>query len=378
MSWFSNERNVVYVLLCCGIFAISFNVAAIAAVLPAISLDLNLPAIEVSRIVSYYMVPYGLGALLYAPLTRYFSYKKILVGSLAIYALASFYCAGARSLNDLMVGRILVGISGASAIPVGLMLIGQLFEKYIRGRRVGLFFSCGFFASMAGIILSGVAHWRWLFVLPAVMGVLIVLGLLFVPMASLKHVQGLKINYWKTLCHPSIRNIFVFVFVLSMLYHATNQWFGIYLNDVYHFDKRHISFFFLLMAVSSAVGQMWGGHLSDKRGRILACWFGVMMMAGATIFLVGRYPAFLLAVILCLFSMGWTIGHNGVSTVLTDFPDDHRAEIASLNSSIRFVSGGWGFSLSSFFIEKSFSWTFLGLGILMLITALLIKKLVIE
>ena len=85
-----------------------------------------------------------------------------------------------------------------------------------------------------------------------------------------------------------------------------------------------------------------------------------------------------LAAILAVLSTGWTIGHNGVSTVLTDFPEEHRPEIASLNSSVRFVSGGLGFQLSSLFVEKSFGITFFCFGILMLVSSILLKDVIME
>jgi hypothetical protein len=75
-------------------------------------------------------------------------------------------------------------------------------------------------------------------------------------------------------------------------------------------------------------------------------------------------------------SAGWTVGHNGLSTVLTDFPDADRPTIASLNSSVRFFSGGLGFCVSAVFVEKSFSMTFFSIGVLIFITSLFITKLV--
>jgi uncharacterized membrane protein len=62
-----------------------------------------------------------------------------------------------------------------------------------------------------------------------------------------------------------------------------------------------------------------------------------------------------------------------VSTVLTDFPDKYRAEMASLNSSVRFLSGGLGFYLSSFLIQKSFSLNFFVIGIMILALVPLIR-----
>ena len=85
----------------------------------------------------------------------------------------------------------------------------------------------------------------------------------------------------------------------------------------------------------------------------------------------GHYPLALVPMILGVIAMGWTVSHNSISTILTDFPDDDRPMVASLNSSVRFVSGGLGFSLSTFFVEKSFGTTFLAIGLLFLLLSFL-------
>lgn len=361
------EKQFIYFLLCCSCVTINFNTAAIAAIIPSISRDLGISDIVAAQVVPYYLIPYGVGALIYAPLTRYVSYKRILSVGLLLYVLFSFVCSRAESISMLSAGLLGMGLTGASVIPLGLMIIGQLFEKQVRGRLVGGFFSCSFLASVIGVSMSGLAPWRWQFLIPAVMGSLTVAGMMLFKEGLLRHVHGTKVDYIKSLCNPQIRNIFILIFVLSFLYHGVHKWFGVYLSRDYGLEKLAISLFFIILAVSGGLGQLLGGYLSDRKGRRVACLTGVAVLSVATMLLVGHYPLAILAVIFSLLSAGWTIGHNGISTVLTDFPDEHRAEIASLNSALRFLSGGLGFQVSSFFVQKSFGWTFLGIGACMLL-----------
>jgi len=372
------QKRYIYILLCCGCVTISFNVAAVAASIPAISQDLRLADWVVSKIISAYMIPYGIGALFYAPLTRHFSYRSILAAAFFVYACSSLYCGVASSVEALKAGCVVMGLSGAAAIPVGLLLIGQLFEKNIRGRLVGLFFTGSFVSSTVGIVCAGLMSWRWLFYIPAILGA-ITMGLAFLGRADLlKRVNGVAVNYLAALRHQGIREIFIFIFVISLLYHGVHRWFGIYLAQMYHLDKMMISWFFLGMSLSGGIGQMVGGYVSDIKGRYRACLLGLVILALSTMALWGHYPLPLVGIILGLVTVGWTIGHNGLSTVLTDFPETHLPEIASLNSAVRFLSGGVGFYLSSFFVEKSFAWTFLGIGILMLGLMVFLRRIVPE
>jgi len=371
-----NEKTLIYTFLCLGCITISFNVAAIAAAIPAISLELRLSDFLVSKIIPYYMVPYGIGALFYAPLTRRFSYRWVLSLPILLYALACFYGASIHSLDQLLTGRIAMGICGASTIPLGLIVIGQLFEKNVRGRLVGFFFGCSFFASIAGIVVAGIADWRLLFFIPGMIGTFTAIGLFFLKTKLLDHVYGVEVNYLESFRHQRIRELFVFIFAISFFYHGVHKWFGIYLDRIYGLDKLTISIFFILMSIGGAAGQLIGGQISDKKGRLSACMIGIFLLSFSTMLLVGKYPLVVLGALFVFLAMGWTIGHNGISTVLTDFEEKHRPAMASLNSSVRFVSGGIGFFVSSFFVEKSFGLTFFIIGLLMFCSSRFLRKII--
>jgi len=125
----NKDKKYVYALICFGCLTISFNVAAIAAAVPVISVDLGLSDLLVAKIIPYYLIPYGLGALIYAPLTRYISYRWVYFITMSLYGLFCLICGFATNLDLLLVGRIGMGITASSAIPLGLMLIGEFFDK---------------------------------------------------------------------------------------------------------------------------------------------------------------------------------------------------------------------------------------------------------
>lgn len=378
MIFTDHHKRDVYVLLCLGCITISFNVAAISAAIPLMSADLQLTDLGVARVIPYYMVPYGLGALLYAPLTRVQSYRTVLRVSLLLYAFACLACARIQTLPWFLAARICMGVTAAGAIPLGLMMIGDFFRREIRGRLVGVFFSCSFFASLAGVICMGFLHWRWLFYVPAGMGVLLALALCLsqAPILDRRHVE--HVNYWHALQKDHIRPVFLFIFAISFLYHGVHKWFGVYLHQEYGQDQLGISLFFVVGAIGGFIGQLLGGYISDKKGRLVACGIGSVGLALGIMALIGHYPLILLGLLMGLISMCWTMGHNGISTILTDFADQDRPVIASLNSSVRFISGGLGFYVSRWFVAHDFGLTFLSMGGLMLILTLFIKKIIPE
>ncbi len=361
-----------------GNIAISFNTGAVAAAIPTISQDLNQTDLQVAKIVPYYMIPYGLGALLYAPLSRFFAYRWISMGAMACYSLFSLITALSQSLNNILLAQVGAGMVAASSTPLSLMIIGDFFDKDTRGRLVGAYFGCSFISSLVGMICMGIMEWRWLFLIPAVLGALTSACYLLLKTDLLNRCHQANINYIKAFFNVPIRKVFIFIFVMSFLYHGVHKWYGVYLNREYGLDKFAISWFLVIAAMSGLLGQQIGGYFSDKKGRLWTCLVGMVALSAGTIFLVGHYPLGVVGAFICLIAFGWTISHNSVSTILTDFPDDDRPIMASLNSSVRFISGGLGFTLSKIFVEKSFGLTFLGIGVLMFSLIFVLRNIFID
>ncbi len=340
------------------------------------ALDLRQSENVISQLSAYYMIPYGIGALFYAPLARRFSVKWILSVAMAGYGIMSFLVAGIEAVLLMLLSRILMGLAAACVIPLCLISVGSLFEKGIRGRIVGLFFSTSFIASVAGIAVSGLCNWRWLYIVPGLLGLLASLLISLSGDRISKVSDEAPIDYLKVWRQDDVRNILLFIFVISFLYHGIHKWLAVYLHRQYDLKQWAISGFFILIALTGVVGQNLGGYLTDRIGRFIACYFGRLVLAGATMCLLGTYSPLGLWIILSLFSVGWAIGHNGISTVLTDFPDENRSEIASLNSAIRFFSGGLGFFVGGPFVERDISLTFFGFGVVMLSLSFFLKRII--
>ena len=285
---------------------------------------------------------------------------------MALYGIACLLCARAESLNVILFCRVVMGISAAGVIPIGLMLIGEYFEKSIRGRLVGFFFSNAFIASIMGLAVGGILHWRFIFLIPAVLAILMLLLVLLDQSEILRDRHEGHISYLAVLKKSQILKVFAFIFAISFLYHGVHKWYGVYLSREYGFDNLKINMFVVLTVMAGMFGQLLGGYFSDRRGRFFTARLGVIGLAASIMGLCVTHHPLVLAVVLIFISVFWTIGHNGISTVLTDFSNEDRPVIAGLNSSVRFISGGLGFTLSSHFVELSFGKTFFIIGCLIL------------
>ncbi len=343
-----------FFILCLEGAVLSFNVAASSALIPAIASSFGISAFIAGRLTWFYMLPYGLAALAYGPLVRTFDAKKVEFAALAFFSFANLAAACAPSIGLLFAARIFTGLFGASVIPLGLIIISRYAAKESRGRLVGIFFGSTFCASLAGLLLSAWLPWRYLFLIPGVSGLCVcVLIRRYLPSFK-QEAKIFSFDYVSAFSKARIRRVFCYIFLVSLLYHCLQPWLSVYFAARYRMTQFQISMLITLTAASGIAGELIGGYLADKRGRIWAVSIGTFLMCAGVISLSVRLPLAGLALVMVAWGLGWTINHAAVSTVLTDLPADVVNEAASLNSSIRFVSGGIGTVVGGSLLQRSF------------------------
>jgi sugar porter (SP) family MFS transporter len=102
-----------------------------------------------------------------------------------VFAVASLLCAAASSVSTLIAGRFLVGCGIGLTSVGGPMYIAEASPARIRGTFVSLFqlaVTVGILlAYIACAVLAASAAWRWMLGLAALPGMLLTLGMLFMP-----------------------------------------------------------------------------------------------------------------------------------------------------------------------------------------------------
>jgi len=371
-------RKTTFAILCLEGAVLSFNVAAAAALVPSIAKDFALSQFIVGRIIWLYMLPYGLAALVYGPLVRAFDARKVELVCMSLFSLANLFAGLSVNIYALFTARFFTGLFGASVIPLGLILIARHIEAKNRGRFVGIFFSATFIASLSGLFLSAIIPWRLIFLIPAVSGFLVSL-LIYFFLPSFKQDTGrLSINYLSCLRDKRIFSLFSYIFLISIIYHGIQQWLGVYFCSKFNLSQFLISMLITLTSLSGIFGEFIGGLFSDLIGRAKIVNLGIMLMVLSVFLLLLKTPVIFLSLIMIIWGLGWTFNHAGLSTLLTDISDEFLNESASLNSSVRFISGGLGAVLGGAMMQQNLNLGFMvfGSGLLGLLFfgKILIKK----
>jgi len=362
-------KKVTFSILCLEGAVLSFNVAASAALIPSIAVDFALSQFVVGKIIWLYMIPYGLAAFFYGPLVRVFDARKVELFCIFLFSLANLLAGISQNIATLFAARFMMGFFGASVIPLGLILIARRLNEAKRGRYIGLFFGSTFVASLLGLFLSGVINWRLIFIIPAVSGFMLWI-FMYICLPSFKEEVGnFRLGYLEALRNKKVIKIFSYIFLISLIYHAVQQWLGVYFSTQLNLSQFAISMLITLTSLSGIFGEVWGGRLADQIGRVKVVNLGIAFMVLCVFSFLIKLPLGLLALVMVIWGIGWTFNHVGLATMLTDLPAELLNEAASLNSGVRFISGGIGVSLGGLIMQKSFILGFLvfGLGLLILL-----------
>jgi MFS transporter, DHA1 family, multidrug resistance protein len=172
---------------------IAIRSAALAAILAALamlgpfSIDTYLPAfpniratlhasqIEVQQTLSIYMLAFGVMTLWHGALSDAFGRRSIILGSLAVFAVASLGCAAAHSVEYLWAFRVLQGLSAGAGVVIGRAIIRDLYAGPEAARLLSMVTMI--FSIAPAIVLGGwivrLANWRAIFLLLFVYAVLL-------------------------------------------------------------------------------------------------------------------------------------------------------------------------------------------------------------
>jgi MFS family permease len=190
--WDASVWGLLAVL--CGIlFLDGLDVSMVGMALPSIDSDLALTTSELQWIVSGYVLGYGGFLLLGGRAADLLGRRRVLLIALAVFAVASALGGLVSDGTLLVVTRFLKGASAAFTAPAGLSIITTRFaEGPERNRALSIYTATGASGFSFGLVAGGLLTelgWRWTFLLPVPIAVLLLaLGPRYLPRDSVERV----------------------------------------------------------------------------------------------------------------------------------------------------------------------------------------------
>jgi len=105
-----------------------FSIDAIFPAFPAMAADLAVDKLGIQQTISVYLAAYALMSLVHGPLSDAIGRRRVIVGGLVLFTLASIGCALASDLATLLVFRAAQGLSAGVGLIVGRAVIRDLYH----------------------------------------------------------------------------------------------------------------------------------------------------------------------------------------------------------------------------------------------------------
>ncbi|MEF3696097.1 MFS transporter [Desulfolutivibrio sp.] len=160
-----------------GTFIADIDVTIVNVALPSIQADVDTTLAELQWIINSYAVCLAAFMLSASGLSNKYGLKKIWMLAIALFTLASFFCAITGNMPLLLIGRSIQGAAGAVIIPGAMSIIFHAFDDAtLRAKVVGAWSAFSAIALAIGPSLGGVlvdyVGWPSIFLINIPLGVL--------------------------------------------------------------------------------------------------------------------------------------------------------------------------------------------------------------
>jgi len=176
MNHMVKRPGAALALLVTAQFMVILDVAIVNVALPTIGPDLGFSRSALQWVVSAYAIVFGGTLLLGGRLADLLGRRRVFVGGLLLFALASLLCGFAWSAGALVGFRAIQGLAGAVLAPAALSLLMTSFaEGPERNRALGIYGAASGSGAAVGVLLGGVITsylgWSWIFFVNVPVGV---------------------------------------------------------------------------------------------------------------------------------------------------------------------------------------------------------------
>ena len=252
-----------------------FSIDTIFPAFPQIGAQLGADTLAMQQTISVYLIAYALMSVVHGPLSDAIGRRKVILGGLAVFVLASIGCALSRTLGTLLVFRAIQGLSAGVGLIVGRTVIRDLLHGDDAQRlmsQVSMIF--GVAPAIAPIIGGWILGWqRW----PMIFWFLVAFSLLLWgatyaglpethPPSARLPVQPRRLlrDYLAIFLNPRFQRLAAsgtFNFGALFLYIASAPAFVL---EILHLDARSFAWFFVPMISGMMLGAFVSGRYAGR------------------------------------------------------------------------------------------------------------------
>jgi len=161
------HRRLTVLLTAGAYLLVTLDALVVVTALPSIHADLGGGAGNLPWIINAYALTFAAGIITAAALGDRLGRRRMYVGGLVLFSMASAACALAPSLSWLIAFRAVQGLGAAIVMPLGLTLLTSSFPAERRGAVVGIWGGVAGLGVASGPLIGGAVteglDWHWVF-----------------------------------------------------------------------------------------------------------------------------------------------------------------------------------------------------------------------
>lgn len=255
--------------LMAGAFAIGTEGFMVAGLLPLLSADLQVGAATAGRLVGVFALSYAIGSPLLAMLTARVERRRLLVGALALFALAALMAALAHRFTELALARVALGLAAGLFLPTASVVATALAPAELRGRAMAIVTGGGTVALALGVPMgawiAGWGGWRSAYLVVAALAALGALALAF----GLPHRLGASTaapRPWAALGRPGLLPALGATALWATGGFSFYTYIALFLADAAGVDARGTGLVLATIGIAAGAGTAAGGWAADRLG----------------------------------------------------------------------------------------------------------------
>ena len=173
-----SHRWKLLVVLCSVYFMVILDAAIVRVAVPSIDRSLHMSPQGLQWVANAYMLTFGALLLLGGRMADLLGRRRLFLGGLALFTLASLLCGLAPSGSALIAWRAVQGLGAAAMTPAALSTLMTAFpEGGDRNKAIGAWGAVGGLGATAGWVIGGPLvdgpGWQWVFYINVPLGLLL-------------------------------------------------------------------------------------------------------------------------------------------------------------------------------------------------------------
>lgn len=269
-QYIKSNRPLYWLAL--GTFAVGTESFMIAGLLPGMAKDLDVSVATAGQLVTVFALAYALSSPVLAALTGNLNRRRLLIGAMALFAVANLLAFTASGYWSLMAARLVLALAAAVYVPGANALASVVVPPEQRGRAIAIV-NGGLSLAIAlgvpaGTVLGAAMGWRATFGSVAIIAALAVAGLLIglpreigtgLATASLRQ----RIS---TAAQPAVLHTLLITTLWAMASYTTYTYLAPLLEATTLINGPAIGFVLFGWGVSAAIGLAISGRTVDRSG----------------------------------------------------------------------------------------------------------------